>query len=56
MDCGIVWGVFVWVMFDCGSDSRHEGSRDGLNDKGLVGFDHTTRKPVYDFYRKEWGK
>lgn len=49
-----VWGAFVWVMFDCGSDSRREGARDGINDKGLVGFDHTTMKPVYDFYRTEW--
>ncbi len=49
-----VWGVFVWVMFDCGSDSRREGGRDGLNDKGLVGFDHKTKKPVYDFYKSEW--
>ena len=49
-----VWGAFVWVMFDCGSDSRHEGARNGLNDKGLVGFDHKTKKPVYNFYRREW--
>ena len=51
-----VWGAFVWVMFDCGSDSRHEGARDGINDKGLVGFDHKTLKPAYEFYRREWTK
>ena len=39
---------------DMKSDNRREGGRDGLNDKGLVGFDHTTTKPVYDFYRTEW--
>ena len=33
-------------MFDCGSDSRREGRRDGLNDKCLVGFDHKTKKPA----------
>ena len=49
-----VWGAFVWQMFDCGSDSRHEGARDGINDKGLVGFDHKTLKPAYEFYRREW--
>ena len=49
-----VWGSFAWVMFDCGSDNRREGGRDGLNDQGLVGFDHKTKKPAYDFYRKEW--
>ena len=51
-----VWGSFAWVMFDCGSDNRREGGRNGLNDKGLVGFDHKTKKPAYDFYREEWGK
>ena len=51
-----VWGCFVWVMFDVGSDNRHEGARDGLNDKGLVGFDHKTLKPAYEFYRREWSK
>ena len=40
----------------CGSDARREGARDGLNDKGLVGFDHKTRKPVYDFYKTEWNE
>ena len=33
-----------------------DGSRDGQNNKGLVGFDHRTKKPVYDFYREEWGE
>lgn len=51
-----VWGCFAWVMFDAGSDSRHEGARNGLNDKGLVGFDHKTLKPAYEFYRREWSK
>ena len=45
---------FVWVMFDTGSDSRREGARDGINDKGLVCFDHKTVKPAYLFYQKEW--
>ena len=49
-----VWGCFAWVMFDAGSDNRHEGARNGLNDKGLVGFDHKTRKPTYEFDRREW--
>ena len=51
-----VWGAFVWVMFDCGSDNRREGARDGLNDKGLVAFDHKTLKPAYEFYKREWGR
>ena len=49
-----IWGAFVWVIFDTGSDSRREGARDGINDKGLVCFDHKTVKPAYLFYQKEW--
>ena len=51
-----VWGSFVWVMFDFGSDTRREGGRFGLNDKGLVGFDHKTRKAPYWFYRANWSR
>ena len=51
-----LWGMFLWVMFDSGSDNRHEGARNGINDKGLVDFTHTKLKPVYDFYRKIWNK
>ena len=51
-----VWGAFVWQMFDCASDSRREGARAGLNDKGLVAFDHTSLKPAYEFYRREWNR
>ena len=49
-----VWGCFAWVMFDAGSDNRHEGARDGINDKGIVGFDHKTVKPSYKFYKSIW--
>ena len=33
---------------------RQEGSRFGLNDKGLVGFDHSTRKDAFFFYKANW--
>ena len=49
-----VWGTFVWLMFDFGADVRREGSRFGLNDKGLVTFDHRTRKDAFCFYRANW--
>ena len=29
-----------------------EGARDGLNDKGLVAFDHKSVKPAYELYRR----
>ena len=51
-----LWGIFLWVMFDAGSDNRHEGARNGINDKGLVDFTHTKSKPAYDFYRRIWNE
>ena len=51
-----IWGAFVWEMFDNGSDNRREGARAGINDKGLVAFDHRTTKPAYDFYKREWNQ
>ena len=51
-----VWGSFVWLMFDFGSDTRREGGRFGLNDKGLVGFDHETKKAPYWLYKANWTK
>lgn len=49
-----VWGSFVWAMFDFGSDARREGSRFGINDKGLVAYDHETRKDAFWFYKANW--
>ena len=49
-----VWGTFVWLMFDFGADARREGSRFGLNDKGLVAFDHKTAKDAFYFYKANW--
>ena len=51
-----IWGSFVWLMFDFGSDTRREGGRFGLNDKGLVGFDHETKKPPYWLYKANWSE
>lgn len=53
---GDLWGTFLWVMFDFASDARHEGFRDGLNDKGLVEFDHATKKSAFHFYQTNWAK
>ena len=49
-----VWGSFVWCLFDFGADARQEGGRPGLNDKGLVGFDHKSRKDAFHFYQANW--
>lgn len=49
-----VWGSFVWVMFDLGSDSRQEGVQAGRNDKGLVTGDRKTAKDAWHFYKCNW--
>ena len=49
-----VWGTYVWLMFDFGADARREGSRFGINDKGLVAFDHETKKDAFWFYKTNW--
>ena len=49
-----VWGTFVWAMFDFGADARREGSQFGMNDKGLVCYDHETKKDAFFFYKANW--
>ena len=49
-----VWGSFLWVMFDLGSDARREGAYMGRNDKGLITWDRKNFKDAYYFYRANW--
>ncbi|MFE6624419.1 DUF4982 domain-containing protein [Streptomyces sp. NPDC057740] len=49
-----IWGAFVWAMFDFASDGRSEGSRPGLNDKGLVTRDRQIRKDAFYWYKANW--
>lgn len=49
-----VWGSFLWEMFDSGADLQHEPGRWGCNTKGLVEFDHKTRKDAFYFYKANW--
>jgi len=49
-----IFGTFVWVAFDLASDGRHEGDRPGINDKGLVTYDRSTRKDAYYWYQANW--
>ena len=49
-----LWGSFVWAMFDFAADSRREGDRHGINDKGLVTRDRTSPKDAYFFYKANW--
>jgi len=49
-----VWGTFVWCLFDFGSDCRLEGRKWGRNDKGLIAFNHVTKKSAWHFYHANW--
>jgi len=49
-----VWGTYVWNMFDFGSDMRDEGGIQGMNNKGLVTFDRTTKKDAFFWYQSMW--
>jgi beta-galactosidase len=50
----LLWGSFIWVMFDFQVASRHEGGQLHLNDKGLVTEDRKTKKDSYFFYQANW--
>ena len=51
-----VWGMYVWAMFDFAADNRREGDRCGINDKGLVTYDHKTKKDAFYLYLANWTK
>ncbi|MBQ0114585.1 MAG: glycoside hydrolase family 2 [Bacteroidales bacterium] len=50
----MLWGTFVWNMFDFASAGRHEGDAMGINDKGLVTYDRKVRKDAFYFYKAQW--
>ena len=50
----LVWGTFVWSMFDFQVAARHEGGQFNLNNKGLVTQDRQTKKDSYFFYQANW--
>ncbi len=49
-----LWSKFVWVFADFPSSIRYEGDRDGINDKGLVTRDRSTKKDAFYFYKANW--
>ena len=53
-DNPVLWGGFIWVMFDFQVASRNEGSQPHINDKGLVTQDRRTKKDSYYFYQANW--
>lgn len=49
-----IWASWVWNMFDFASNIRHEGDSTDINDKGLVSYDHKTKKDAFYFYQAHW--
>lgn len=47
------WCSYVWQLFDSASDKK-QGGLPGTNDKGLVSYDHTTKKDAFYFYKANW--
>jgi beta-galactosidase len=55
-DHPVVWGLYIWNMFDFAVDHRNEGDRPGVNDKGLVTEDRKIKKDAFYFYQANWSK
>ena len=51
-----LWATHVWNLFDFAADGRDEGGKKGENQKGLVMFDHKTKKDAFYLYKAAWSK
>ncbi len=51
-----LWQTTAWVAFDFISHKKIDGDKVGINDKGLVSHDRTTKKDAYYFYKSQWTK
>ncbi|MGY2736819.1 glycoside hydrolase family 2 TIM barrel-domain containing protein [Sphingomonas sp. UYP23] len=49
-----LWATWLWAGFDFASTVRHEGDAEDINTKGLVNYDHRTRKDAYYLYKANW--
>ncbi|MFA9377249.1 MAG: glycoside hydrolase family 2 protein [Lachnotalea sp.] len=51
-----LWATYVWNMFDFAADARDQGGEPGMNHKGLVTFDRTTKKDSFYIYKAWWSE
>ncbi|MBQ1369121.1 MAG: glycoside hydrolase family 2 protein [Firmicutes bacterium] len=51
-----LWATHVWNLFDFAADGRDEGGKKGENQKGLIEFDHQTKKDAFYLYKAAWSK
>lgn len=49
-----IWAKFVWNFADFSSSIRNEGENQGINDKGLLTYDHQIKKDAFFFYKANW--
>jgi beta-galactosidase len=53
-DNPLLWGTFIWNMFDFAKQGRKEGNILALNDKGMVTRDRRVKKDAFFFYKANW--
>jgi len=49
-----LYATWLWNSFDFATTVRTEGDAQDINTKGLVAYDHKTRKDAYYFYKANW--
>lgn len=49
-----LYATWLWNSFDFGTAVRSEGDAQDINTKGLVAYDHKTRKDAFYFYKANW--
>ncbi|MFN3456621.1 MAG: glycoside hydrolase family 2 TIM barrel-domain containing protein [Novosphingobium sp.] len=49
-----LYATWLWNSFDFGTTVRTEGDAQDINTKGLVAYDHKTRKDAWYFYKANW--
>lgn len=49
-----LYATWLWNSFDFATTVRAEGDAQDINTKGLVAYDHKTRKDAFYFYKANW--
>jgi beta-galactosidase len=49
-----LYATWLWNSFDFATTVRTEGDAQDINTKGLVAYDHRTRKDAWYFYKANW--
>jgi beta-galactosidase len=51
-----IWSSYIWNMFDFAVPMWDRGGIKGRNHKGLVTYDHQTRKDAFYWYKANWSE